>query len=89
MKVNPGLSSKKKCKDKVKWVAAKEATIIAMLLTQKASGNSSESGIKSSMWTLVVHAVAGATTDSTRKDVMQCKTCYHWVCLLSLISLFY
>src|SRR5882672_384367 len=80
-KDDPGLPSKKKHKDKAKWVATEEAAIIGTLLTQKAAGNSSESGFKSAVWSLVVHAVAGATMDSTQKDAMQCKTCYHRVCL--------
>ena len=73
----PGLPSQKKCKDKVKWVAAEEAAMITMLLTQRVARNSSELGFKVAVWSLVVNAVAGAMIDSTKKDLMQCKTCYH------------
>jgi len=78
----PGLPSKKKHKDKVKWVATEEGTMIAMLLTQKGARNLLESGFKAVVWSLVVTAVAGATAVTTKKDLMQCKTCYHWVCHL-------
>jgi len=37
-KEDPGLSSKKKNKDKVKWVAAEKAVIIMTLLTQRQLG---------------------------------------------------
>jgi len=40
---DPGLLTKKKRKDKARWVAAEEAAIIATLLTQKAASNVSES----------------------------------------------
>src|SRR5882724_490303 len=81
-KNSPGLPSKKKHKDKVKWVSTKEATMIAMLLTQKGARNSSELGFKGAVWSLVVTAVAPATAVTTKKDLMQCKTCYHQVCHL-------
>ena len=73
---DPGLLSKKKHKDKVRWVAAEEATIIATLLTQKVAGNASESSFKPAVWSLVVQAVAGATTDSSKKDALKCNMCY-------------
>ena len=63
----PGLLTKKKCKDKVRWVSAEEATLIAMLLTQQAAGNALESGFKPAVWCLVVQAVAGATTNGSRR----------------------
>ena len=53
------------------WVAAEEATIIATLLLQKATGNSSESGFKPVVWPLVVNAVGEATSESVRKSLMQ------------------
>src|SRR5882672_9030363 len=81
VKDDPRFPSKKKHKDKAKWVATEEAAIIGTLLTQKVARKSLESGFKSVVWSLVVHAVAGATMDSTKKDAMQCKTCYHQVCL--------
>jgi len=74
------LLSQKKRRDKARWVAAEEAIIIATLLLQKAAGNSSESGFKPSVWTLVVDAVGDATTESVSKNLLQCKTCYHRVC---------
>jgi len=84
---DPGFLTKKKCKDKARWVAAEEAAIIATLLTQKAAGNASESGFKPSVWSLVVQAVAGATTTGFKKDSLQCKTCYQWVSFFfSLLS---
>src|SRR5882724_13428575 len=78
----PDFPSKKKCKDKAKWVATEEAAMITTLLTQKGARNSSESGFKAVVWSLVVTAVAPATAVTTKKDLMQCKTCYHRVCHL-------
>ena len=65
---DPGLLTKKKCKDKVRWVATEEATTIATFLTQKEARNTSESGFKPMVWSLVVQEVAGATTNSSKKD---------------------
>jgi len=82
-----GLLTKKKHKDKVRWVAAEEATIIVTLLTHKVARKASESGFNPTIWSLVVQAVAGATTDSSKKDVLQCKMCYQWVSFIfSLFS---
>jgi len=72
--------SMKKCQDPARWVAAEEATIITTLLLQKAAGNSSESGFKLAVWPLVVDAVREATSETVRKNLQQCKTCYHRVC---------
>jgi len=44
------------------------------LLTHKVAGNASESGLKPTVWSLVVQAVAGATTDGCKKDALKCKT---------------
>src|SRR5882724_898793 len=55
-----------KHRDKAMWFAAEEATIIATLLLQKATGNSSESGFKPVVWPLVVNAVGEATSESVR-----------------------
>src|SRR5882672_11073419 len=85
---DPGLLTKKKRKDKARWVAAEEAAIITTLLTQKAAGNASESGFKPTVWSLVVEAVAGATMDGSKKDALQCKTCYHRVSFLFLFLSF-
>ena len=76
---NLGLLTKKKHKDKVRWVAAEEAAIIMTLLTQKVASNVSESSFKPMVWSLVVQAVAGATTDGFKQDTLQCKMCYQWV----------
>jgi len=69
----------KKCRDPVRWVAAEEATIISTLLLQKAAGNSLESGFKPMVWPLVVNAVSQATSLAIKKNLQQCKTCYHRV----------
>jgi len=69
---------KKKCHDKAKWNAA-DVAIITTLLKQKASGNASESGFKPSVWPLVEFSVSKATVGDVRKNVLQCKTCYHKV----------
>ena len=53
-KVDPPLPSQKKHRDKARWVAAEEATIIVTLLLQKATGNYLESGFKPAVWSLVV-----------------------------------
>ena len=75
------LLSQKKHRDKARWVAAEEPTIIITLLLQKAAGNSLENGFKPAVWTLVVDAVGEAiTTESVSKNLLQCKTCYHRVC---------
>jgi len=65
--------SKKKCKDKAKWVATKEDAMIATLLTRRGR---ELVGIRfqSSGLVLVVTAVAPATAVTTKKDLMQCKT---------------
>ena len=75
----PGLLSKRKCKDKARWVATEEAAIIVTLLTQRAARNALESRFKPAVWSLVVQAVAGATTDGSQKDSLQCKTCSHYM----------
>jgi len=72
---NPRLPSQKKCRDKAWWVAAEEA-----------ARNSSESGFKLAVWTLMVEAVGEATTEAVKKSLMQCKTCYHRVCVQNSIS---
>jgi len=79
-KANTPLPSMKKRKDPARWVAAEEAAIIATLLLQKAAGNSSESGFKPAVWPLVVDAVREATSETVKKNLLQCKTCYHRVC---------
>jgi len=84
----PNDPGKKKHKDKARWVAAEEAAIITTLLTQKAAGNASESGFKPTVWSFVVQAVAGATMDGSKKDALQCKTCYHHVSFLFLFLSF-
>jgi len=56
------------------------------VLTQKGAGNLLESGFKAVVWSLVVTAVAGATAVTTKKDLMQCKTCYHWYVIFSHFS---
>jgi|SRR5882724_13706349 len=73
--------SKIKRKDKAMWFAAEEATLIVTLLLQKAVGNSLESGFKPAIWPLVVYAVGEAMSEGVRKSLMQCKTCYHKVCV--------
>ena len=75
------LLSQKKRRDKARWVAAEEATIIVTLLLQKATGNYLESGFKPAVWSLVVDAVGEATTEAVKKSFLQCKTCYHRVCV--------
>jgi len=70
-----------KRRDKAMWIAAEEAAIIVTLLLQKAMGISSESGFKPAVWPLVVDAVGEATSEGVRKNLMQCKTCYHKVCV--------
>src|SRR5882724_1009817 len=72
---------KKMCKDKAKWTDTEEAAIITTLLEQKAAGNTSESGFKPSVWPLVEFSVSKATVGDVRKNVLQCKTCYHKVSL--------
>jgi len=84
----PNDPGKKKCKDKARWVAAEEAAIIATLLTQKVASHALESGFKPTVWSFVVQAVAGATMDSSKKDALQCKTCYHCVIFLFLFLSF-
>src|SRR5882724_7038946 len=73
--------SKSKHRDEATWVTAEQATLIATLLLQKAMGNSSESGFKPAVWPLVVYAVGEAMSEGVRKSLMQCKTCYHKVCV--------
>jgi len=53
--------------------------IITTLLKQKVAGNSSESGFKPSVWPLVEFMVSMAIYGDGRKDLQQCKTCYHRV----------
>src|SRR5882724_12943888 len=62
-----------------RWVVAEEATMVATLLLQKASGNASESGFKPVVWAVVVHTVGIATAEPLKKTLFQCKTCYHRV----------
>ena len=70
------LQLKKVHTGKSKWSAAEEAAIIATLLAQKQARNVSESGFKSSVWSLVAMAVQEATTEDVGKDTAQCKTFY-------------
>src|SRR5882672_3420635 len=84
----PNDPGKKKRKDKARWVATEEAAIIATLLTQKAAANVSESGFKPTVWSFVVQAVAGATMDGSKKDALQCETCYHCMSFLFLFLSF-
>jgi len=63
------------------WVMAEEAMIIATFLLQKATRNSLESGFKPVVWPLVVDAVRQATSEAIKKNLQQCKTCYHRVCV--------
>src|SRR5882724_1409662 len=78
---------KKKCHDKEKWTMD-EVAIITTLLKQKATRNSSESGFKPSVWPLVGFSVSKVTPGDVRKNVLQCKTCYHKVsCFFGLLSL--
>ena len=72
---------KKMRKDKAKWTNTEEAAIITTLLEQKATRNMSESGFKPSVWPLVEFSVSKATVGDVRKNVLQCKTCYHKVSL--------
>jgi len=74
-----GLPPKKVHKDKAKWSAAEEVAIITTLLKQKVAGNSSESGFKPAVWLLVKFMVSKASSGGGRKDLQQCKTCYHRV----------
>src|SRR5882724_12292863 len=76
---NTPLPSMKKCRDPARWVAAEEAMIIATLLLQKAARNSLESGFKPVVWPLVVDVVSQATSVAIKKNLQQCKTCYHRV----------
>src|SRR5882724_6464719 len=73
------LPPKKLHKDKVKWIVAEEVALITTLLEQKATGNVPESGFKPSVWPLVEFSVSKATPGDVRKNVLQCKTCYHKV----------
>ena len=82
---NTPLLTQKKCRDKARWVSTEEAAIIAMLLLQKATGNSLECGFKPAVWSLVVDVVGEATTESVRNNLLQCKTCYHRVCACNSI----
>src|SRR5882672_3840494 len=84
----PNDPGKKKRKDKARWVAAEEAAIIATFLTQKAAGNALESGFKPTVSFCVVLAVAVATMDGSKKDALQCKTCYHCVSFLFIFLSF-
>src|SRR5882724_5662063 len=85
---NNSLPAKKKHKDKANWTMAEEAAIITTLLEQKATGNTSESGLKPSVWTLVEFSVSKATVGDVKKSVLQCKTCYHKVsCFFGLLPL--
>src|SRR5882672_10352136 len=86
--MGPNDPGKKKRKDKARWVATEEVAIIVMLLIQKAAGNASESGFKPTVWSFMVQAVAGATMDSSKKDALKCKTCYHRMSFLFLFLSF-
>jgi len=46
--------------------------MIATLLSQKQTGNASESGFKPSVWSLVVTAVGEAATEDVGKAIAQC-----------------
>src|SRR5882724_11000910 len=77
---NTPLPSMKKCRDPARWVMAEEAAIIATLLLQKATRNSSESGFKLAVWPLVVNAVSQATSVAIKKtpavqDLLSQGTC--------------
>jgi hypothetical protein len=67
---------KRKRADNTIWSTAEAAELVAVLLTQKVTGNASDNGFKTSVWTMVKDAIA--VLDLTEKqgplkEQKQCK----------------
>lgn len=76
MKTGALTKSGKQKAPKAHWSSAEEAELVAVLIDQKALGNSSESGFKSAVWYIVVEALGNLAVEdisSPKKSVEQCK----------------
>ena len=76
---NEPLSTPKGATGKCAWDSAEEAGLVATLLAQKLTGNTTDTGFKPSVWSIVVVDISRIRSGTPKKTVSQCKRRYQRV----------